>query len=59
MGVWEARASYNITDNIRISVKAINLFDEPKSQYFFVDDNLGELNYYGPRVFFGVRGKFF
>ena len=58
VGVWEARASYNITDNIRLSVKAINLFDEPKSQYFFVDDNLGEMNYYGPRVFVGVRAKF-
>jgi len=59
VGVWEARASYNITDNLRLSVKAINLFDEPKSQYFFVDDNLGEMNYYGPRVFVGLRGKFF
>ncbi len=59
VGVWEARASYDITDNIRLSIKAINLFDEPKSQYFFVDDNLGEMNYYGPRVFVGLRGKFF
>ena len=59
VGVWEARASYNITDNLRLSVKAINLFDEPKSQYFFVEDNLGEMNYYGPRVFIGLRGKFF
>ena len=58
VGVWEARASYDITDNIRLSVKAINLFDEPKSQYFFVDDNLGEMNYYGPRIFVGLRGKF-
>jgi TonB-dependent receptor len=58
VGVWEARASYYVTDNIRLSVEAINLFDEPKSQYFFVDDNLGEMNYYGPRVFVGLRGKF-
>ena len=58
VGVWEARASYNITDNVRLSIKAINLFDEPKSQYFFVDDNLGEMNYYGPRIFVGVRAKF-
>ncbi len=58
VGVWEARASYYVTDNIRLSVEAINLADEPKSQYFFVKDNLGEMNYYGPRVFFGVRAKF-
>jgi TonB-dependent receptor len=58
VGVWEARASYYITDNIRLSVEAINLFDEPKHQYFFVNDNLGEVNYFGARVFFGLRGKF-
>ena len=58
VGVWEGRASYYITDNIRLSVEAINLFDEPKHQYFFVDDNLGEANYFGSRVFFGLRGKF-
>ncbi len=58
VGVWEARASYYLTDNIRLSVEAINLFDEPKSQYFFVEDNLGEMNYYGPRIFVGLRAKF-
>ncbi|MBT8101775.1 MAG: TonB-dependent receptor, partial [Gammaproteobacteria bacterium] len=58
VGVWEARASYYITDRIRLSVEAINLFDEPKSQYFFTEDNLGEMNYYGPRIFVGVRAKF-
>ena len=58
VGVWEARASYYVTDNIRLSVEAINLFDEPKAQYFFTDDNLGEVNYYGPRIFVGLRAKF-
>lgn len=58
VGVWEARASYYITDNVRLSVAAINLLDEPKSQYFFTQDNLGEMNYYGPRVFIGLRAKF-
>ena len=54
----EARASYYITDNIRISLEGINLLDEPKTQYFYTDDNLGEVNYYGPRVFVGLRAKF-
>ncbi|MEM1390772.1 MAG: TonB-dependent receptor, partial [Pseudomonadota bacterium] len=58
VGVWEARASYKITDNVRASVEAINLFDAPKEQYFYTNDNLGEVNYYGPRVFFGLRAKF-
>lgn len=55
--VWEARASYELTDNLRISLEAINLFDEPKSQNFYADDNLGELNVYGPRIFLGLRVK--
>jgi TonB-dependent receptor len=58
VGVWEARASYYLTDNIRFSVEAINVLDEPKAQYFFTKDNLGEVNYYGPRVFIGLRAKF-
>ncbi len=58
VGVWEARASYDLTDNFSLNVSAINLFDAPKEQYFFTSDNLGEVNYYGPRVFFGIKGKF-
>ena len=59
VGVWEARASYKITDNIKVKVEAINLFSEPKTQYFFTDTNLGEVNDYGPRLFVGVSAKFF
>ena len=58
VGVWELRASYQLTKNLRLSLEAINIFDEPKSQYFFVDDALGELNAYGPRVFMGLRVKY-
>ncbi|MCK7598148.1 TonB-dependent receptor [Microbulbifer sp. CAU 1566] len=57
-GVWEAKASYQLTDNVRLSLEAINLFDEPKKQYFFTRDNLGEMNSYGPRVFLGLKAKF-
>ncbi|WP_339617543.1 TonB-dependent receptor [uncultured Gilvimarinus sp.] len=57
-GVWEARMSYYITDNVRLSLEGINLFDEPKRQYHYTTDNLGEVNSYGPRVFFGVKAKF-
>lgn len=58
VGVWEARASYNLTDNFRLSVEAINLGSEPKEQYAFTNDDLYEVNDYGPRIFFGVRGRF-
>ncbi|MEO0466406.1 MAG: TonB-dependent receptor [Pseudomonadota bacterium] len=58
VGVWEARASYNLNDNFRLSVEAINLGSEPKEQYAFTNDDLYEVNDYGPRIFFGVRGRF-
>ncbi|WP_078085323.1 TonB-dependent receptor [Microbulbifer mangrovi] len=58
VGVWEMKASYRVTDNVRVSLEAINLFDEPKKQYFYTRDNLGELNSYGPRVFLGLKAKF-
>ncbi len=58
VGVWEARVSYQFTDNLRLSLEGINLFNEPKKQYFFTTDNLGEVNIYGPRYFLGLRGKF-
>ena len=58
VGVWEARASYYINDNFRVSLEAINLGSEPKEQFAFVRDDLYEINDYGPRVFFGLRGRF-
>lgn len=59
VGVWEARASYKINDYVKVKFEAINLFSEPKTQYFFTEDNLGEVNDYGPRFFVGVSAKFF
>lgn len=57
-GVWEARARYDVTDNVTIKIEAINLLSEPKTQYYFAPDNLGELNDYGPRLFAGVTLKY-
>jgi len=58
VGVLEARAAYEVNDNIRLSVEAINLLSEEKRQYQWNEDNLYELNDYGPRIFFGIRGRF-
>ena len=58
VGVFEARASYQINDNFRLSVEAINLFDEERRDFAFVDGDTLNINQYGPRVFFGIRGKF-
>lgn len=58
VGVWEARAAYKINDNFRITAEAINLFSEPKNQFAYVEDDRYEVNDYGPRIFFGLRGRF-
>lgn len=58
VGVWEARASYRLNKSVKFTIEAINLFDEPKEQFFFARDDLGEVNYYGPRIFFGVQAKY-
>jgi len=58
VGVWEARAAYKINDNFRVTAEAINLFSAPKEQFAFVRDDRYEVNDYGPRIFFGLRGRF-
>ena len=58
VGVWEARASYRVTDKIKFSLSGINLFDEPKQTYYYSNDNFGERNVYGSRLFFGIQSKF-
>lgn len=58
VGVFEARASYKINDNFRVSVEAINILDAEKEQFQWVEDNQYEVNSYGPRIFFGLRGRF-
>jgi iron complex outermembrane recepter protein len=57
-GIFEARASYQVSDSVRVSVEALNIFDEPKVQYNPTADSFAEVNVYGPRIYFGVRGRF-
>ncbi|MEL7200607.1 MAG: TonB-dependent receptor [Pseudomonadota bacterium] len=58
VGVWEARAYYSLTDNIRLTAEAINLFSEPRSDSAFVRDDVFQVNDFGPRIFFGARVRF-
>ena len=57
-GLWEARASYKINDNFRVSLEALNITDEPRTDSVYVHGNTNQVLTYGPRVFFGLRGKF-
>lgn len=56
--VFEARASYKVNDNWKLSVQGLNLFDEPRTDYFYQRNNFGQSSIYGPRIFFGLSGKF-
>ena len=58
IGVVEARATYEIMDDVTLRIEALNLFDEPRENFIPTPDSLSELNSYGPRVFVGVRAKF-
>jgi TonB-dependent receptor len=56
-GVYEARVSYKVNKNLKVSVEAINLFDEPKRQFIPSRENFGEINVYGPRIYAGIQYK--
>ena len=56
--VFEARIAYAITDNIRVRLEGINLFNEPRINYRGAPDDLGAVQVYGPRFFAGVRFRF-
>ncbi len=57
-GVFEARISYKLTDNIRVSLEGINLFSEPRTDFRPTVGDLSQNLVYGPRYFAGVRVKF-
>lgn len=57
-GVFEARISYKLTDNVRLSLEGINLFNEPRTDFRPTVDDLSQNLVYGPRYFAGVRVKF-
>ncbi len=56
--VFEARISYDITDNVTVRLEGINLFNEPRVNYRGAPDDFGAIQVYGPRYFAGVRFKF-
>lgn len=57
-GVFEARISYDITDNVSLRLEGINLFNEPRVNYRGAPDDFGAIQVYGPRYFAGVRFRF-
>jgi len=58
VSVFEARISYEITKNIRVSLEGLNLFNEPRTDFRGAPDDLGQVLVYGPRYYAGIRFKF-
>lgn len=58
VGVFEARASYTINRNVRLTVEGLNLFNEERTDFRGAPDDLGQVLSYGPRYFAGVRIRF-
>ena len=57
-GVFEARISYKLNKNVRLTLEGLNLFNEPRVDYRPTSDDFSALLVYGPRYYAGVRVKF-
>lgn len=57
-GVFEARISYKINKNIRLSLEGLNLFNEPRFDYRPTTDDFASVSVYGPRYYAGVQVRF-
>jgi len=55
VGVFEARASYSLNRNVKLTIEGINLFNEPRTNFRGAPDDFGAIQVYGPRYFAGVR----
>ena len=54
----DARASYKLNDNIKLSLEGTNLTNEARTHLNPTEDNFAELNVYGPRYTLGLTAKF-
>ena len=54
----DLRVRYRITDNVRVSLEAKNILDEPRIDDRAVQGNTFQALSYGPRLFLGLMAKF-
>ena len=54
----DLRVRYKLTDNIRVSLEAKNILDEPRRDSRAIEGNAYQALSYGPRFFLGVTAKF-
>ena len=56
--VADARISYKVNDNIKLSLEGTNLLNTARQQFNPTLDSFAELNVFGPRYFAGITAKF-
>ena len=55
--VVEFRASYQLNDAVKLSFEALNLTDEPRTDFRGIDGNVAQVLSFGPRYFFGIKAN--
>ncbi len=55
--VVEFRASYQLNDAVKLSFEALNLTDEPRTDFRGIDGNVAQVLSFGPRYFFGIKAS--
>ncbi len=58
VGVFEARLSYNLTKNVKLTIEGLNLFNEPRTDLRPTVDDFSSVLVYGPRYYAGIRFRF-
>ena len=56
--ILDLNMSYRLTDNYKLSFQAKNITDQPRIDYRPVQGQTLQALSYGPRFFFGIKGKF-
>jgi len=57
-GQLDASFSYKISDNLKVSLAAVNLTNENLHEYLDIEERLGRIQYTGTRYTLGMRYKF-
>jgi len=56
--VLDARLSYKLNKNLKLSLEGTNLLNTPREQFNPTRDSFAEINVFGPRYFAGITAKF-
>jgi len=56
--IFDARYSYNINKNLKLSIEGTNLFNSPREQQIPTLEGVGQFSVFGPRYLVGLTARF-